>query len=457
MSEGWTCYERLEAAYNLEEADRVPVAPLVIYLPPYLAGVSFRDMLEDPETAAQACIDRQDVIGDGLHPVMTLLNHQYIVPDANWDQVTLDWRIYDDFPPKGNVPSAYFDRVMIEDYDDVMRRGFATLLFNKKICGDVFANSVSQFLWNGFEYPKLFAKAFRRFVEETGKALLFGSRCMIPFDSLITYRTFPLIATDIYERPEKIHAFCDFMAKYDIYRAMSKAMDFGAGVVPGAEKIFLGNGMGAPPYITPRLFDEFEYPGLKRQVDIAVEHGFKLHVHLDGDHTACLETLRRLADDVPKGSLMLDFEKTDMARAKKVLGDRVCIYGNVPGVMLVYGTPKEVDEYCKRLIEDCAEGGGFVLGTECEAPWDSKPENIHAMLESVEKYGQYGNPKPRVSEAALLEAARARLKPPAVDETNLEMARFLFGDDADAMMENAPWSFLLAKVMWKRGEEPWAR
>jgi uroporphyrinogen decarboxylase len=57
--------------------------------------------------------------------------------------------------------------------------------------------------------------------------------------------------------------------------------------------------------------------------------------------------------------------------------------------LLVYGSTAEVEDYCKQLIKDCAEGGGFVLAAECETPWDSKPDNIRAMIETAEKYGQY--------------------------------------------------------------------
>ena len=85
----------------------------------------------------------------------------------------------------------------------------------------------------------------------------------------------------------------------------------------------------------------------------------------------------------------LDFEKTNMREAKKILGDRVCLFGNVPASLLVYGTTTEVEEYCRKLIKDCAEGGGFILATECETPWDSKRENVRAIIESAMKYGQY--------------------------------------------------------------------
>ncbi len=61
----------------------------------------------------------------------------------------------------------------------------------------------------------------------------------------------------------------------------------------------------------------------------------------------------------------------------------------VPASLFVYGTTTEVEEYCRKLIKDCAEGGGFILATECETPWDSKREDVRAIIESTIKYGQY--------------------------------------------------------------------
>lgn len=120
-----------------------------------------------------------------------------------------------------------------------------------------------------------------------------------------------------------------------------------------------------------------------------VKRGFKVHIHFDADLTLVLDILRSITDGLPRGKVMIDFEKTDMKKAKEVIGDKVCIMGNVPSAMLVYGTPEEVDAYCKQLIEDCAAGGGFILGTECEVPWDAKRENVRAIIEAAEKYGRY--------------------------------------------------------------------
>jgi len=210
------------------------------------------------------------------------------------------------------------------------------------------------------------------------------------FDYLIYLRTFEKITEDVSERPEQIKALSKIIAEYEIMRAMDKCMQAGAGEVPGAENIFLQMGLSGPPYISPPVFEEFVYPDMKMQVDMAVKRGFKVHLHLDGDMTLVLESLSHIADGLPKGRVLLDFEKTDMKKAKEIMGGKVCIYGNVPAAKMVYGSPEEMDAYCKQLIEDCGEGGGFILGTECEAPWDANPDNVRAMIKAAEKYGRYG-------------------------------------------------------------------
>lgn len=52
---------------------------------------------------------------------------------------------------------------------------------------------------------------------------------------------------------------------------------------------------------------------------------------------------------------------------------------------------------------------------------------------------------------------RAGLRPPTEEECDRAKARWLFGDNAEKMLMYAPWSFLLAKLMWKKGEEPWRK
>lgn len=462
MPESMTRYERLEAAWNLQEADRVPVAPILVYMLPYQAGMTIQEMLTRPDLCVQAALDHPDLIGDNVHPMITTLDHLSLLGSAGWDMTTLDWRVWDQFPPEGNIPSLY-EKSIIDDYEDVLARGFSTLLFNQKLENEIFHRSAEEFLWYHFEYPGEYAQHWRAFVEQTSIPLLMGGRACHPLDLLQYYRGINQLTMDIFEAPGLVHRMCAWLAEYEAARVMRRAMDMGAGEVPGAEVIFFYN--GGPPGMSPEIFDEFYYPYAKQMVDIFVGRGFKVWNHWDNDQTPYLETIRNITDGLPLGRVLMDFEKTDMREAKRVLGDRVCLYGNVPSALLVYGEPGEVEEHCRGLIEECAQGGGYILGSECEVPWDAKPENVRAMIAAAEKYGGYADLRedelgdrqgaaPR-EEGSLLAGVKSRLDPPTREELDQITARWLFGDNAERMMAHAPWSFVLTKLMWKPGEAPW--
>ena len=386
MTEKMSAFERIEAAYRMEVTDRVPVTPIVCYMIPYLAGMTIKEMFTEPEKHVQAFLDFRHLIGDNCEPNLIVLDHFSMFGRSGWDQVTLDWRLYDEFPPEGNVPNLY-EKPIITDYDDVVERGFAPLIFNRGLENNVWERSIDDFLYYQYEYRERWAKAWRRWVDETGVPLLKGARACHPLDLLQYYRGMYNLTMDLYEQPDKVKEFSEWVLEHETHHAMDIAMTMGAGEVPGADVIFFVN--GGPPGMSKGIYEEFYWPYAKRMVDIWVNRGFKVWNHWDNDHTPYLETIKTITDGLPKGKIVMDFEKTNMKKAKEVLGGTVCIAGNVPSALLVYGSPEEVDAYCKQLIDDCAEGGGFILEAECEVPWDSKPENIRAMLQAVEKYNPY--------------------------------------------------------------------
>ena len=104
----------------------------------------------------------------------------------------------------------------------------------------------------------------------------------------------------------------------------------------------------------------------------------------EGSYTTRLETV----NEFPKGAVSWIFDKTDMAAAKKILGDRCCLSGNVPTSLMVTGSYKETKEYCRKLIEVCAPGGGFILagGAHCD---QGNPENLRAMMDAAKEFGKY--------------------------------------------------------------------
>jgi hypothetical protein len=223
MTSEMTSFERIEAAYRMEETDRIPTAPIICYMIPYLAGMSIHEMFHEPEKMVQAFIDHGDLIGDNAEPNLIILDHLHMLGRSGWDQATLDWRLWDNFPPEGNVPSLY-EKPIIEDYDDLFERGFATILFNRKLENDVQRRSIDDFLYYQFEYPERFAKAWKGYVEKTGIPLLKGGRACHPLDLLQYYRGISQLTTDLFEQPEKVLQFCDWLVDYECEHSSSTAV-----------------------------------------------------------------------------------------------------------------------------------------------------------------------------------------------------------------------------------------
>ncbi len=60
----------------------------------------------------------------------------------------------------------------------------------------------------------------------------------------------------------------------------------------------------------------------------------------------------------------------------------------MPSSLLVTGEPGDVKDYCKKLIEACAPGGGYILAPGAH-PENPRLENLKAMAEAVNEYGYY--------------------------------------------------------------------
>jgi uroporphyrinogen-III decarboxylase len=62
--------------------------------------------------------------------------------------------------------------------------------------------------------------------------------------------------------------------------------------------------------------------------------------------------------------------------------------GNVPPSLLQTGSPQEVKDYCKRLIDVVGKGGGFIMSPR-SAIDEVKPENLKTMFDFTKEYGRY--------------------------------------------------------------------
>ena len=75
---------------------------------------------------------------------------------------------------------------------------------------------------------------------------------------------------------------------------------------------------------------------------------------------------------------------------KKRYGDRVTFWGGVDTQhLLPYGSPQEVSDGVKRLIDVMAPGGGFILAAVHNIRPEVPPENLVALFDTAWEYGRY--------------------------------------------------------------------
>lgn len=78
-----------------------------------------------------------------------------------------------------------------------------------------------------------------------------------------------------------------------------------------------------------------------------------------------------------------------LERIRDVMGGRVVLLGNVNPMLIHSGTPHEVREATRRVIEVLGPSRGLIVQDGNNIPPGSPLANINAMMEAAERYGRY--------------------------------------------------------------------
>jgi uroporphyrinogen-III decarboxylase len=79
----------------------------------------------------------------------------------------------------------------------------------------------------------------------------------------------------------------------------------------------------------------------------------------------------------------------DIAEVKKRYGRKICLLGNVDLDLLGRGTPEETEKEVKELLKIAAPGGGYIMTSGNGLAAFLKPECVMAMSKAVHKFGKY--------------------------------------------------------------------
>jgi hypothetical protein len=200
-----------------------------------------------------------------------------------------------------------------------------------------------------------------------------------PFDMLgDTLRGTKGIMTDMYRQPDKLLKAMDVMTPLVVKNSVASAK---AGGVPIVAVVMH---KGADGFLSDAQYKKFYWPTFRQILIGLINEGIVPFLFIEGGYNTRLEVIK----DLPRGKVIYWLDRTDMAKAKKILGNVGCLGGNVPPDMLAVGKPQQIKDYVKKLIDTCAPGGGFILGNGTVME-DATPENIHAMIDTAKEYGKY--------------------------------------------------------------------
>ncbi len=223
------------------------------------------------------------------------------------------------------------------------------------------------------------AQVYTEEMKRLGIPYQYGALTQVPFDTLSDFfRGTTGAMLDMYRNPDKLMEAVE--------KLLPVMIDMG---VKGAKRsgnpmVFIPLHKGLDGFMSQEQFKTFYWPGLRKLMLALIDEELIPCPLFEGDCTSRLEIIA----DIPKGKACYNFERTDIFKAKEILGGHVCIRGNVPLSLMSAGTPDEVKEYCKKLIDIVGKGGGFIMDAAAGFD-DAKVENVKTMIDFTKEYGVY--------------------------------------------------------------------
>lgn len=354
--------KRILDAVALKKPDRVPVVPNGPAWPARALGVSMTEVASTPELSYRRIIEAYTSLGD-IDGIQSPAYDVSTLPAMWLSRVKVPGI---DLPDNEIWQVDEVELMTVEDYDAIVDEGFGSWLQRfrvERLPGNV--------------------EAFERFAKTIPDALaMCRAKGIVPFTPGVTTipyeyfcggRSMRVFLLDLFRHADRIEAAMQAALPVLIEQArgLIRAFDLMG--------VWVGGWRSASEFISPHMWERFIFPYFKKMVDAVIEEGAIPVLHFDANWTRDLERLREL----PKGKCVLSLDgSTDIFKAKEILGDHMCIMGDVPASLFALATPRDVTAYCKRLINEVGPEG-FILSSGCDVPIDAKYENVKAMVESV--------------------------------------------------------------------------
>ena len=141
------------------------------------------------------------------------------------------------------------------------------------------------------------------------------------------------------------------------------------------------------PFLSPEMFAEFITPYLHKTISSHQQNGAYVIKHTDGDIMPILDQIVSCSPDA-----LHSIDPTagmDMAVVKNLIGDKICIAGNVDCAALVRGTKEDIKKSALYCLKHGKPGGGYIFMSSNSIFSPMKLDDYLIALGIRKKYGSY--------------------------------------------------------------------
>lgn len=404
--------DRMNNAIKLQPTDRVPMAPFFQSYMQRLGGSSYKDIYYDYEKASQATLDffkKYPNVDAAMTPLFTsgkaneLAGTRVIdwpgrpgtkVSDYSSHQVIeLEPMTQEEYPEMlndftGFMLRKYIPRVYPELAALAKISITPTVVLSTTMLSPLYDPEVTkamELLAKIGEQDALQAAASDKInadLAAMGYPGMMSGISEAPYDILGDYFRGTMGIFDDLTDPdmeEYMVQACDMFADQQI-----QALQYFRYVDMPVKRVFFPLHKAMDGFMNEKQFEKLYWKPLKKIMMALIDMGVTPFIYSEGPYDSRIDMLT----DVPKGKVLYHFEKVDMKKAKEKLSGIACISGNLSVSLMEFGKKEEVEDEVKRLLEDCAPGGGYIFDFNASLE-NCKPENLDAMFETFEKYCHY--------------------------------------------------------------------
>jgi uroporphyrinogen decarboxylase len=342
--------ERLEAALRFEEPDRVPVNINMGSITQYAqTGIAFEEAIFNSALVVK-CLEKLQKIFPENDVLFPLTGQTIAGAEAMGDKAELCSTGWFDITERGIKNMEEFEKL---DFNEALEQFINHKMFK-----------------TGVEATQTLSKRYR-------KEFVIATQCWAGFTmagKVIGPEKEMLL---LYDEPDFVKAVADFANRLWI-EGLKIFMEAGADMPTPIDPLAM------PELIGRKLYNEFAFPLEKSMVKEIKESECYSHLHICGN----IETI--LEDLVETGTSIISFDqKTNLFEAKKKVGDKMTLWGNVDPARMLLGTPEEIMNLSKECIKTAAPGGGYILAPGCDTAKMAPNESFFAMCDAAVKFGRY--------------------------------------------------------------------